>query len=151
VTVREEVRPATAADAAVVEELHRAATAELRAERGGEVWARQTGRDKGFCEPEDGAVFVGTLDDAVVGYAVVRVETMADGALLAVVDDLYVEQEAREVAVGERLLETCVDWARGRGCFGIDALVLPGMRAAKNFFEAAGLTARAIVVHRGLS
>jgi hypothetical protein len=33
---------------------------------------------------------------------------------------------------------------------GIDAVALPGMRETKNFFEAAGLVARAIVVHKAL-
>jgi hypothetical protein len=32
----------------------------------------------------------------------------------------------------------------------VDALVLPGHREGKNFFERFGLTARAIVVHREL-
>ena len=32
-------------------------------------------------------------------------------------------------------------------CVGIDALVLPGHRAAKNFFEESGFTARALVMH----
>jgi hypothetical protein len=43
-----------------------------------------------------------------------------------------------------------VESAEEAGCFGLDALVLPGNRATKNFFEASGLTARAIVVHRSL-
>lgn len=40
--------------------------------------------------------------------------------------------------------------ATAAGCLGIDALALPGNRETKNFFEASGLTARAIVVHRSL-
>ena len=41
-------------------------------------------------------------------------------------------------------------WATAQGCFGIDALALPGNRATKNFFERYGLTARAIIVHKRL-
>ena len=39
-------------------------------------------------------------------------------------------------------------WARATGCIGIESMALPGDRDTKNFFEAAGLIARAIVVHR---
>jgi GNAT superfamily N-acetyltransferase len=146
----EAVRAARAEDLPVVEALFRTATDELRQERGGEVWARQTDRAAGFRPPDDGLVLVGTVDGIVVGYAVVRIDRMADGGLLAVLTDIYVESAARGVAVGELLLDACVAWATERGCLGIDALALPGMRESKNFFEAAGLVARAIVVHRAL-
>lgn len=153
--MREGARPAVAEDRPVIEALFRAATEELRGERGGDVWARQHDRDAGFRPPEehgvDGVAFVGTVDDVVVGYAVVRVETMEDGEDLAVIDDIYVEPAARSVAVGELLLDAAVAWARARGCTGIDALALPGMRETKNFFESAGLTARAIIVHKRLA
>lgn len=148
----EAARPATEDDRAAIAALFDAATEELRAEKGGEVWARQLDRAGGFVAPRDGAglVLAGTLDDVVVGYAVVRVDALADGGELAVLSDVYVEPEARGVAVGEALLDAAIDWARARGCFGIDSVALPGMRATKNFFEAAGLVARAIVVHKRL-
>lgn len=146
----EGARPATEADVGVIETLFRAATEELRAERGGALWARERNRDAGFVPPEGGLVLAGTVDDVVVGYAVVRIERFADGGELAVLDDVYVEPGAREVGVGEALLRDAVEWAQARGCVGIDSTALPGMRATKNFFEAAGLTARAITVHRRL-
>jgi ribosomal protein S18 acetylase RimI-like enzyme len=144
----EAARPATADDAAAIAALFDTATAELRAERGGELWARRAGRDQGFLAPEDGAVLAGTIDGTVVGYAVVRYEELVDGGLLAVLDDIYVDVEARGVGVGEALLDLAIAVARERGCVGIDSVALPGMRATKNFFEAAGMVARAIVVHR---
>ena len=49
------------------------------------------------------------------------------------------------------MIEAVESWARAAGCIGIDSLALPGDRATKNFFEAAGLIARAIVVHRSLA
>ena len=146
----EAARPATAEDTPAVEALFRAATEELRVERGGELWARQVDRDRGFVPPADGLVLVGTIDGAVVGYAVVRIDALVDGGSLAVLDDVYVEVDARGVGVGELLLDAAVAFARSRGCVGIDALALPGMRGSKNFFEAAGLVARAIVVHKRL-
>jgi GNAT superfamily N-acetyltransferase len=59
-----------------------------------------------------------------------------------------VEPEARGVSVGETMKDMLVAFCDERGCIGIDALALPGHRAAKNFFETAGFTARAIVMHR---
>ena len=146
----EAARPATAEDTPAIAALFRAATEELRAERGGELWARQRHRDRGFVAPDDGIVLAGTIDGAVVGYAIVRAEVLADGEELAVLDDVYVEPEARGVSVGELLLAAAIAWARERRCIGIDSLALPGMRGSKNFFEAAGLVARAIVVHKRL-
>jgi GNAT superfamily N-acetyltransferase len=148
--VIEAARPATAEDRPAVEALHRAATQELASLRGGEVWARQTRRDAGPVWPDDGLVLVGTIDESIVGYAIVAAELLADGGILAVLSDVYVEPEARGVGVGETLLDACLAWATERRCIGIDSVALPGMRETKNFFEAAGLVARAIVVHKRL-
>ena len=96
----------------------------------------------------DQRVVVGTIDDAAVGLGTVRVVGLADGRPLGVVDELFVEPEARGVGVGEAMMDLLVDWCRQRHCVGIDAIALPGDRDTKNFFETFGLTARAIVVHR---
>lgn len=146
----EAVRPAAAADGPAVEALFRAATEELRGERGGELWARQNRRAAGPAFPDGGRVLVGTIDDQVVGYAAVHAEALDGGGELAVLTDVYVEPDARGVSIGELLLAEAIEWARQRGCVGVDAVALPGMRATKNFFEAAGLVARAIVVHKPL-
>jgi GNAT superfamily N-acetyltransferase len=146
-------RTAVEPDRARLVELHRQATEELRSEKGGDVWARETDRDG---EPpfafDDPAVLVaaGEFDGVVVGYARVAAATLAGGDELARVSDVYVDPAFRELGVGEALLDACVAWADARGCIGIDAVVLPGMRESKNFFEAAGLVARLIVPHRRL-
>jgi ribosomal protein S18 acetylase RimI-like enzyme len=153
----EAVRPAEEADLPRLAELARAAIAELMPTKGGALWARREARS----EPVDGSlgaalrdpgqlVLVGTIDDAVIGYAAVRTERLRDGAVLAVLDDLYVEPEARGVGVGEAMMDEVVSWSRAQGCVGIDGLALPGNRETKNFFESFGLVARAIVVHRQL-
>ena len=140
-------RAATADDAAVLAALTTAAIGEQVDSRGGSVWAvREAVRDPGL----EATTFVGTVDDAVVGFARVGVDELADQRRLGTVTQLYVEAGAREVSVGEVLLDTCIDWCRERGCVGIDAHALPGNRATKNFFETAGLTARLIVVHKAL-
>jgi GNAT superfamily N-acetyltransferase len=153
----EAARPASSDDLPRIAELARAAIAELRSTKGGEVWARREARK----EPIDGSlaadlangsalVLVGEIDDVVIGYAVAVIDEMSDGSALARLTDVYVEPEARGVGVGELLLDAVVAWATTRGCRGIDSLALPGNRETKNFFESFGLVARAIVVHRPL-
>jgi GNAT superfamily N-acetyltransferase len=153
----EAARSATEADIAQVVALAGAAAEEKLRQKGGVMWARREGRPAphedalrlalGLLDHE---VAVGTLDDSVVGYAVARVETLRDGGLLGVVEDIYVDPGARAVGVGEALMNHLLEWCRGRGCFGVDSLALPGDRETKNFFESFGLVARAIVVHRPL-
>ncbi len=99
----------------------------------------------------DHTVIVGTVDDQVVGYAVARVTPLPGGEVLGVVDDLFVEPEARGVGVGEAIMNQVFAWCHARGCVGIDAVALPGDRQTKNFFESFGMVARAITVHRPLS
>jgi GNAT superfamily N-acetyltransferase len=140
-------RPATPADDAIVAELTSAAIAEQVESRGGSVWSvREARRDPGL----EATTFVGTVDDAIVGFARVGVDALEDGRRLGIVTQIYVVAGAREVSVGEVLLDTCIDWCRERDCVGVDAHALPGNRETKNFFETAGLTARLIVVHRAL-
>lgn len=138
-----------------------ALAAELRAEltpmRGGAVWSQREARlgpdaaaFEALLERDDACVVVGTIDDVVVGLGVCIVEQLHDGEDLGVIDELYVTPDARGVGVGEQVLAAVVAWCTERGCVGVDALALPGHRAAKNFFEGAGLTARAIVMHRSL-
>ncbi len=157
----EAARPATEADLTDVADLARLAIVELAEGRGGELWRRREARQEpleaeiaaaidGDVGGGSGRVVVGTIDGTVVGYGVVHVEPLADGGRLAVVDDVYDHRGAREVGVGEAMMDLMVDFARKAGCVGIDALVLPGDRHSKNFFETFGLTARAIVVHRSL-
>ena len=81
----------------------------------------------------------------------VRTDVLPDGGRLGVVTDLYTEPGARELGVGEVMMDALIAWCREQGCFGVDSLALPGDRHTKNFFESFGLVARAIVVHRSLT
>jgi ribosomal protein S18 acetylase RimI-like enzyme len=152
-----DVREATAADEAELGRIARLAIDELAPSRGGSVWARRegawlaaVGQNGDRPTPWDiDVVLVGTLDGLVVGAAALEVQPLGD-ALLAVLRGIYVEQEARELGVGERLMEEVLGRAAAAGCEGVDSFVLPGNRDAKNFFEAHGLVARGIVVHHRL-
>lgn len=153
----ERARPATESDIRCVVELAHQLRAELRPMRGGELWFQRDAHAEpldGFytslLAADDALLAVGCIDDVVLGFAAVRVESLGDGTTLGVVTDLFVEAEARGVGVGEALVDMVVDFCSRRGCVGIDATALPGHRAAKNFFEGHGFTARALVMHRAL-
>jgi len=153
----EAVRAASADDVERLSALAEAAVAEQVDGRGGAIWSVREARPVPAARSFEDAlgdpartVLCGTLDDAVVGYAVVGTEELRDGEHLGVLADIYVEPDAREVGVGELLVERSVEWCRERGCVGVDSLVLPGNRSSKNFFEMLGFTARALVVHKSL-
>ena len=157
-SIDEGARPAVDSDLAAVTELAAGAAAELAPRRGGYVWARLEARSGPLEQSldrdhrsDDALVVAGTIDGAVVGYGVIRLVELHDGAVLGRVTDIYVMPEARGVGVGEAMMDELMDWARRRACIGVDSLALPGDRDTKNFFETHGLVARAITVHRSLA
>ena len=134
----------TAVNAAVQE--HRGGALFLRRESGGAAMDRA----RELVDHSDGLVVVGTYDGVVLGYGIGAVESLDDGGLLGRIDDLVVEAEAREVGIGESIMNLLIGEFRARGCFGVDSRALPGDRHTKNFFESFGLKARLLVVHREL-
>ncbi len=99
----------------------------------------------------DGAaeICVGTIDEVVVGFAVVISESLpAATDRMAAIRYIFTEQPAREVGVGEAMLAYLLQTMEATGHTLFDAHVLPGHRLAKNFFESAGFKARHIVMHR---
>ena len=153
----EAARTARPDDVPALLPLAQAAAAELRDQKGGPIWWRRERRQGDLGEALRSAlddpefeVVVGTLDGTAIGYAIARIERLADGGRLGVVEDIYVDPGGRAVGVGEALMDHVLAWARDQGCFGVDSLALPGDRATKNFFESFGLVARAIIVHKPL-
>lgn len=153
----ERARTATDADLGELVRLANEALASIPTGRGGDVVALRDLRSRPVApslrsavhDPE-ALVVVGLWHEATVGYLVAHLEHLQDRTTLAVIDDLWVEVEARGVGVGEVMFLEALEWARAQGCRGIDAMALPGDRNTKNFFERFGLVARAIVVHRSL-
>lgn len=153
----EATRVATPADVDRIADLARVAIDELTPMRGGAVWTARESRDEPIgagigaqLDDPDARVLVGTIDGVVIAYAVAHIEKLRDGSLLGVVSDIFVEEGARGVGVGEAMMVDLDGWCRERGCFGMDAIALPGHRATKNFFEQNGFTARQIVMHHRL-
>ncbi|CAN5605878.1 hypothetical protein BH20ACT2_BH20ACT2_06200 [soil metagenome] len=154
----EAARPAHPADLAEVVDLARVAIGELALTKGGAQWARRHARPEPLdasvaatLDDDDQHLVVGTIDGSVVGYGAVRRDTLRDGGVIGVIDDLFVDPDARGVGVGEAMMDQLLDWCRRCGCEGVDGLALPGNRATKNFFERYGLVARAILVHKRLT
>jgi GNAT superfamily N-acetyltransferase len=155
--VKEEVRPATTDDGELLEGLYRAGASEIMTFKA--QWADLDARPEPIArsfqdelDREDTAAFIGMIDGAPVGYAVVRLAKRLPqaGGLHAKVTDMYVDPGAREVGIGEELINAVLAWARERGAKSAEVRVVPGHRAAKNFCEENGLTARLIVMHRDL-
>ena len=150
-------RPATAADLPRLAELAAAVIAELEPTRGGAVWKAREARAEPLADnlavlldDPDHRVVVGTIDGVVMGYAVARLERLRNGSTLGVIDDIFVEEGARGIGVGEGMINDIISWCQDSGCVGIDAMALPGHRQTKNFFEDAGFSARQLVMHRRL-
>lgn len=153
----ETARAATVEDLPRIVELAVQLRDELRVMRGGRLWESREARVDATRESfatllarEDATVVVGCIDGVVVGYGTVELEELGDGSSLGIVGDLYVESEARAVGVGEAIAEQLVTFCTTARCVGIDAFALPGHRQAKNFFERAGFTARALIMHKPL-
>ncbi len=150
----EAARPAAAADRSRLIELAQLERTQVGPRRGGDLWNR---RESAGLTPDsvdtallDGVVIAGTILNYVVGFGIGRVDQLDDGSRLGVVDDFFVEEPARAVGVGEAMMNGLVAWFRGEGCFGIDALALPGDQATKSFFESFGLKARLLTVYSPL-
>ncbi len=150
-------RLADDADLSVLTDLIDAAWSEQIDARGGSLLHSTAKRSGSGADRAEAAlhsahhtVWMGTIDSTPIGYGVVRLDRLSNGEDLAVIEDLFVLEDARQIGVGEEMTSAITSWAIQHRCIGIDAVALPGNRHTKNFFEMLGLTARAIVVHKSL-
>lgn len=148
-------RVATGADIGVLERLYQGLEEEMVGLH--PMWPLADGLDVPIAESfsaeldsPDSIVLIGTIDDYPFGFLVARVEEMrpqADGEAIGSIRLIFVDGEAREVAVGEAMRDHVMALLRDRGITKFDAHVLPGHRLAKNFFESGGFSARSIIMH----
>jgi GNAT superfamily N-acetyltransferase len=149
-------RPATSAECALTAALADQATVTVRDERGGR-W--HLDHDVVGVSPHEGhasavqdvnrQVAVGCIDGTVVGYGLAYLSPTADGQL-CMIDELVVHPQAQAIGVGSEILAEVRRWAVMNGCQAIESQVLPGNRAAKNFFERVGMKTRKMRVSADL-
>lgn len=152
-----QARPARPEDGPAVAQLLADSVATIESERGGALFALREGV-LALADPElhpapaDPQVLtaVGLLDDVVLGVAIGRIEVLRDGSVLARLEHLWVDPQARQVGLGEEMLRLVLSWAAERGAGHLDAHALPGDRDSKNFLESSGFAARLIVMSRSL-
>jgi GNAT superfamily N-acetyltransferase len=142
------VRAATDDDHLALQALELEARAALVGQRGGDRWLVEhplIGDDwRARCDEVD--VFVGTIDDVVIGYLVA--ELGADAIVR--IDQVWVTPEARELGFGDELLAAAITSASARGAVAVEGQALPGDRHTKNLYERAGIVARLITTFRPL-
>jgi ribosomal protein S18 acetylase RimI-like enzyme len=142
------VRAATDDDQDALRALELEARAALNDQRGGEVWlAEHPLIGDGWSDRcRSGDVFVGTIDDVVIGYIVAELGTDT----VVRVDQVWVTPEARELGFGDELLAMAIRSAQARGATAVEGQALPGDRHTKNLYERAGIVARLITTFRRL-
>lgn len=137
------VRPASTDDVAQLAWLEQRSRAALVGQRGGDRWLETHPERAGAWQAAvvGGGVLVAHIDEVIVGYLVVAVRRRT-----AMVDDVFVLDEARELGFGDALLAAALASARGAGATLLEGEALPGDRNTKNLYERAGITARLITV-----
>jgi GNAT superfamily N-acetyltransferase len=149
----EEARAATAADIPALAILWEMAIAELDGQRGGALLAGSIVSPApvedtlvaALGDP-DRLVVVGTTEGVEVGFATARCDRMRREPI-GIIEAVYVEPSARQIGVGEAIVDVVVAWCARRGCRGVDGPALPGSRPAKAFFEDHGFVARLLIMH----
>lgn len=153
--MRVEARPAAPGDVDTLARLYRELEKEMIALHS--MWPLADGLDEPvesslaeLVDDQAALVVIGEIEGYPMGFLVARVEELldqADGEQVGAVRLVFVDHAAREVSVGETMLNLALHELRGIGITKFDAHVLPGHRLAKNFFESAGFSARSIVMH----
>lgn len=145
--MRTEVRPARTVDIGALCWLEDEARADVALRRGGPQLladhARIGDRWSTLIGGQPPQVLLAMVDEVPVGYLVL--EPVAPRGT-ARVQQIWVSPGAREVGLGDELLATAIEVARGAGATAIEAEALPGDRETKNLYERAGVTARKLVV-----
>lgn len=121
------------------------------------MWAKADGLDepikasfKQIYDDDRSALIIGSVEGEPLGFLWARPEgllTQADGEEVGVIRLIFTEFEARGVGVGHEMATLAMNELFTQGIRRFDAIVSPGHRNAKNFFEAHGFKARSIIMH----
>ena len=102
-----------------------------------------------FLSSDCKTLLIGEFDAYPVGFMLIQLFPL-DNNLLARVEEVYVDSEARKVGVGEHMMDEAIKWAKDQGASQILGRTFPGDRHTKNFFERFKVTARLIEVSKRL-
>lgn len=140
------IRPATVTDADELRSLELDARDAITDQRGGNRWLLEHPAigDRWADEAAAGAVFVGHIDEVVIGY--IQASFGADAVIR--IEQVWVTPEARELGFGDELLAAAIGAGRERGAIAVEGQALPGDRHTKNLYERAGIVARLITTYR---
>ena len=142
------VRSATGDDQYELRLLEFEARAALIDQRGGDRWLDEHPLigDAWSARCATADVFVGTIDEVVIGYLVAELGV----DMIVRIDQVWVTPEARELGFGDELLASAIASASARGAIAVEGQALPGDRHTKNLYERAGIVARLITTFRRL-
>lgn len=145
------VRRAAPQDATALAELEVEARRGIEGQRGADRWLASVpvvgDRWAQRCADPGWLVLVGGIDDVVLG--MLAAELPGDDGV-AVIEQVFVSEGARELGLGDAMVEVVLEELRACGAKAVDATALPGDRQTKNLYERNGLTARLITVSRRL-
>jgi GNAT superfamily N-acetyltransferase len=149
------VRPATPEDDVLLGRLREQAFADLGPARGGAMYLERHAAELPALRADwsnaTRRVWLGGIENIPVGYLLAATVPLPSGAVVGVIEAIYVDRGARACGIGEAMMAVGLDWFRSQGCVGVEATALPGQRATKNFFEEHGLKARLLTVYRSLT
>jgi ribosomal protein S18 acetylase RimI-like enzyme len=121
------------------------------------MWALANGLDepieasfKHIFDDERSVLVIGSVEGQALGFLWARPEGLlaqADGEEVGVIRLIFTEFDARGVGVGHEMATLAMERLSAHGIRRFDAIVSPGHRNAKNFFEAHGFKARSITMH----
>lgn len=98
-------------------------------------------------------VFVAEVDGQVGGYAFCILQQHADNNILTdiktlYIDDLCIDEQLRGQHIGKALYEHVSDFAKKTGCYNLTLNVWEENKAAKQFYEKAGMSVQKTVMEK---
>ena len=86
---------------------------------------------KGVLSRRDTAAFVAEAGGLIVGAAAMSTAYGLEVGLYGELEDIYVLREWRRRGVASALVDSCLAWAKARGCHDVEIVLTPHARARK--------------------
>jgi len=94
-------------------------------------------------------IVIGEYESYPLGYMLLELVTIGPD-IATNIHEVFVHSDAREVGIGEAIMNFTIDWSRANGSSLLIGRTFPGDRATKNYFERFHITARLIEVSKQL-